>query len=275
MWHAMLPRIHRMQSNFFCSVSSWEQRCNRYETGIGIVSYHLYFGPDTGISIFFVGEKIHCLIFGFTNEKKNCLRFFFNTARYLVYQINFWWDRSSETIQNTFSLSKDDTCLLSQESETTQIRSFWVFKFWDNTQYWVIHVSSRLCCTVAGSNPPWLLRDVHSQRLGGDSPQPLRVYSFLQPRHSLLVAESCTLLVSKRNPPWWVRAVHSQQPEGFLLTGASGTLSATERDSSLPLRVYALNNGEGFLSASMRFFYQGIDSPGEANSPFLRENTDT
>jgi hypothetical protein len=65
-----------------------------------------------------------------------------------VYQINVWWDQSSEMIKNIFSLSKDNTFLLSQKSETTQIRYFWVFKFWDNTQYWVIHVSSRLCCTV-------------------------------------------------------------------------------------------------------------------------------
>jgi hypothetical protein len=31
--------------------------------------HHLYFEPDTGISISFVGEKIHRLGFGFTNEK--------------------------------------------------------------------------------------------------------------------------------------------------------------------------------------------------------------
>jgi hypothetical protein len=85
--------------------------------------------PDTGISISFVGEKIHCLIFGFTNEKEIRLCLFFNTAKYLMYQILFWWDQSSETIENTFSLSKDDTCVLSQESETTQIQYFWVFKF--------------------------------------------------------------------------------------------------------------------------------------------------
>jgi hypothetical protein len=80
-------------------------------------------------------------------KKKKC--FLFNTAQYLVYQINFWWDQSSERMQNTFLLSKDNMCVLSQESETTQIRYFWVFKFWDNTQYWVIHVLSCLCCTVA------------------------------------------------------------------------------------------------------------------------------
>jgi hypothetical protein len=78
-----------------------------------------------------VGDKIHCLVFGFTNEK-NCLRFFrffFNTAKYLVYQIHFWWDQSSEMMQILLSLSKDNTCVLSQESETTQIQYFWVFKF--------------------------------------------------------------------------------------------------------------------------------------------------
>jgi hypothetical protein len=41
-----------------------------------LVSYLLYFEPDTGISISFFGEKIHCLVFGFSNEKKNVFVFF-------------------------------------------------------------------------------------------------------------------------------------------------------------------------------------------------------
>jgi hypothetical protein len=65
-----------------CSVCMSGQRCNRYKTGIGIVLYRLYFEPDTGISIFFVGEKIHCLVFGFTNEKKVCLCFFLFFLQY-------------------------------------------------------------------------------------------------------------------------------------------------------------------------------------------------
>jgi hypothetical protein len=72
----VLERISRTNVDLLQNTSS-EQRCNRYETGIGIVSYRLYFGPDTGISIFFVGEKIHCLVFGFTNEKKKSSSFFF------------------------------------------------------------------------------------------------------------------------------------------------------------------------------------------------------
>jgi hypothetical protein len=53
-----------------------------------------------GISISLVGEKIHCLGFGFTSAKKNVFDFvfFFNTGKYLVYQRRFWWDEPSETI---------------------------------------------------------------------------------------------------------------------------------------------------------------------------------
>jgi hypothetical protein len=36
----------------------------------GIGWYPLYFEPDTSISIFLIGQKIHCLRFGFTNSKK-------------------------------------------------------------------------------------------------------------------------------------------------------------------------------------------------------------
>jgi hypothetical protein len=43
---------------------------------VNIGLYCLYFEPDTGISIFLVGEKIHCLGFGFTNEKINVIVFF-------------------------------------------------------------------------------------------------------------------------------------------------------------------------------------------------------
>jgi hypothetical protein len=53
--------------------------------------------------------------------------FLFNTAKYLAYQRCFWQYRI------LVSLSKYNTCVLSQESETTQIQYFWVFKFWDNT----------------------------------------------------------------------------------------------------------------------------------------------
>jgi hypothetical protein len=125
----------------------WSQQCNRYETWIGIVSHCPYFEPDTGINISFVGEKIHCLRFGFTNEKKVFVfsRFFFNTAKYVFGGISHL-----EQYRTLVSLSNKNTCVLSQESETTQIQYCWVFKFWDKTQYWVIHVLSCLCCTIGG-----------------------------------------------------------------------------------------------------------------------------
>jgi hypothetical protein len=46
----------------------------RHVCGIGL--YYLYFEPDTGISIFLVGEKIHCLRFRLTNGKKKLSAFF-------------------------------------------------------------------------------------------------------------------------------------------------------------------------------------------------------
>jgi hypothetical protein len=45
------------------------QQCKRYKTWIGIGLYCLYFDPDTSINISLGGEKIHCLRFGFANEK--------------------------------------------------------------------------------------------------------------------------------------------------------------------------------------------------------------
>jgi hypothetical protein len=79
------------------------------------------------VSVFLLLVRQSIVSYLDSRMKKKCLhffRFFFNTSKYLVYQIIFLWDHSSETIQNTFSLSKDDTCLLSQESETTQIHYF-------------------------------------------------------------------------------------------------------------------------------------------------------
>jgi hypothetical protein len=92
--------------------------------------YHLYFEPDTGISISLVGEKIHCLGFGFTNEKI-IIFVFFSSIRQNILCIKYVFGGISHLRQYKIlvSLSKDNTCALSQESETTQIQYFWVFKF--------------------------------------------------------------------------------------------------------------------------------------------------
>jgi hypothetical protein len=78
--------------------------------------------PDTGISISFVGEKIHCLVYWIYKLKK-CLCFFcffFNTAKYLVYQIRFRWDQSSEMIQNnSLTFQRRYMCIVSGKWDNT------------------------------------------------------------------------------------------------------------------------------------------------------------
>jgi hypothetical protein len=64
-----------INNSFICWYNQW---CNRDKTCIWYCIVSSLIEPDTGISISLVGEKIHRLGFGFTNEKKKkCLRFFF------------------------------------------------------------------------------------------------------------------------------------------------------------------------------------------------------
>jgi hypothetical protein len=86
------------------------------------------FEPDTSISISLVGEKIHCLGFGFTNEKNV---FVFSSIQSNILYIKDIFGGISHLRQYRIlvSLSKDNMCVLSQESETTLKQYFWVFKF--------------------------------------------------------------------------------------------------------------------------------------------------
>jgi hypothetical protein len=48
--------------------------------------------------------------------KKNIFVFFFNAAKYLVYQIGFWWDQSSEKIQITcLTFQRQYMCIVSRK----------------------------------------------------------------------------------------------------------------------------------------------------------------
>jgi hypothetical protein len=100
------------------------QWCNRYKTCIVIGSYCLYLS----------------LIHFFSSMRPNilCIKDVFGGI------INLRWYRI------LVSLSKYNTCVLSQESETTQIQYFLVFKFWDNTNKRLIP-----SCLVSTRNAIW------------------------------------------------------------------------------------------------------------------------
>jgi hypothetical protein len=66
--------------------------------------------------------------------KKNHLNFFYSIwPNILCIKYVFGGISHLRQYRILVSLSKDNTCVLSQESETTQIRYFWVFKLWDDT----------------------------------------------------------------------------------------------------------------------------------------------
>jgi hypothetical protein len=95
------------------------QRCNRYETGIGIGSYCLYFKAWYRYQYFFCWweNPLSCI---WIYKKKH---FFFSSIRpniILCLKYVFLWDQSSETIQNTnLTFQRQYVCIVSGKWDNT------------------------------------------------------------------------------------------------------------------------------------------------------------
>jgi hypothetical protein len=122
------------------------QQCNRNKTCIGIGLYHLNFEPDTSISISLVGEKIHCLGFGF-----KCLCFFSSIRPNILCIKDIFSGRleqSSEIIQNTcLTLQRQYLCIVSKKWDNTN-PSFVGIQILRQYKWTPDTILSHLCCTV-------------------------------------------------------------------------------------------------------------------------------